>query len=385
MLTPPLRALAASAVLLAAGTWAGEPAHADTGGDGVPEGEEGQAPLAVEAARTGQLGTDLITRMRLHRRPADFRGRDLCLQVFRGWERTPRSSLCLVGTGRSLAVRRDRHDSAGRPAEGGRVPARIRSAGRALELRVRLDRAGLRPGGHRWRIVSEPEGPVGSAYPNRGDGLLRIHRPQPTGCVPSGPSRAYNGSRSRRRVALTFDDGPGPYTSRVLAILRAHRARATFFVVGQEVHGRARLLRRMAAEGHEIANHSYRHEHLPSAASLAATSRVVRRATGFRPCRFRPPGGFTGARLLGDVRRLGMTSVMWDVDPADYLAQAPATLARRVSSNVRPGSIVVLHDGGGNRSRTVAALPAILRGLRARRYRAVTVSELLGGAVRYGQ
>jgi peptidoglycan/xylan/chitin deacetylase (PgdA/CDA1 family) len=111
---------------------------------------------------------------------------------------------------------------------------------------------------------------------------------------------------------------------------------------------------------------------------MAETNRRIKAASGFEPCLFRPPGGAFNSRVVSDARRLGMTTVIWDVDPADWSRPGTSAIYSRVVSATRPGSIVIMHDGGGDRSQTVAALPRIIRTLRHRGYSFVTVTKLLG-------
>jgi peptidoglycan/xylan/chitin deacetylase (PgdA/CDA1 family) len=137
--------------------------------------------------------------------------------------------------------------------------------------------------------------------------------------------------------------------------------------------------------GDEIGNHSYHHENDPSRSSMAATNSAIRRVTGFEPCLFRPPGGAFNSRVVGDAHALGMTTIIWNVDPRDWSTPGSSAIYSRVVSAARPGAIVVMHDGGGNRSETVAALPHIIKALRSRGYRMVTVSKLLGQRTIWGE
>jgi peptidoglycan-N-acetylglucosamine deacetylase len=177
---------------------------------------------------------------------------------------------------------------------------------------------------------------------------------------------------------LTFDGGPSKHTPGVLRTLRRYRAHATFFLRGDSIRGRAHIMRRALKGGHELANHSYSHPLLPSFRQLARTSRMIRRVTRFKPCLFRPPFGAWNSRLIRDARRLGMLTIYWDVDSHDSVGADAATAFSRVVGLARGGSIVLMHDGEGQRSATRAALPRILRTLRRRGYRLVTVSQLLG-------
>jgi beta-N-acetylhexosaminidase len=162
--------------------------------------------------------------------------------------------------------------------------------------------------------------------------------------------------------------------------------RATFFVVGEWVHLRPEtegVLRRMRRDGDAIGDHSYTHHILAAGGRVARrelrwTDALIRRYGGAEPCVFRPPYGAKSARLVALARREGMTTVNWDVDPSDYFRPGAQVIADRVLHQVRPGSIVLMHDGGGYRDQTVAALPQIIERLRARGYRFATVPRLLG-------
>jgi peptidoglycan/xylan/chitin deacetylase (PgdA/CDA1 family) len=117
---------------------------------------------------------------------------------------------------------------------------------------------------------------------------------------------------------------------------------------------------------------------------MAATSDAIRSATGFEPCLFRPPGGAYDSRVVSDASSLGMTTVIWDVDPKDWSRPGTGAIYSRVVDNTRPGSIVLMHDGGGDRSQTVAALPHIIKTLGDRGYRFVTVTKLLHNRLIWG-
>ncbi len=182
----------------------------------------------------------------------------------------------------------------------------------------------------------------------------------------------------RNLVALSFDDGPSAYTPRILRLLRRYDSTATFFEVGQVIPGHERVMRRIVRSGSEIGNHSMHHDADPSHRDLAATSAAIRVASGFTPCLFRPPYGVIDGRLVRRARMLGMQTVRWSVDPDDWERPGTRRIYARVVSHVRPGSIVMLHDGGGERDQTVAALPGILANLHRRGYRTVTVTRLLG-------
>jgi peptidoglycan/xylan/chitin deacetylase (PgdA/CDA1 family) len=207
----------------------------------------------------------------------------------------------------------------------------------------------------------------------------------PTGCTHGGAPFRTHGSRRKKRIAIGFDDGPSDYTLKVLKVLRQFDAHATFFEIGQETSGRARTMRKILAQGSEIGNHSLHHEFYPSSESLHETNHLIRAATGFRPCDFRPPDGHVNPGLIGRARAEHLVTVNWDVDPRDWVDPGVSAIASGVIHHARNGSIVVMHDGGGDRSQTVAALPSILSHFRARGYQFVTVTELLGNHFIYPQ
>jgi peptidoglycan/xylan/chitin deacetylase (PgdA/CDA1 family) len=188
--------------------------------------------------------------------------------------------------------------------------------------------------------------------------------------------RASGAARVARAVALTFDDGPSPqYTPRILAALTRLRVRATFFVIGYLAEANPDLVRRELRLGMSVGNHSYNHPEVPPFDQLpprllgdeiALGGQVLSRL-GARPRLFRPPGGSSSPALVRAAAALGQRVVLWSVDPADWSPGSSAKeITKRVLSAVRPGSIVILHDGGGDRSATLAALPAIVRGIRHR-------------------
>lgn len=199
------------------------------------------------------------------------------------------------------------------------------------------------------------------------------------------------GLRLRREVALTFDDGPSEWTPDLLDVLGAHGARGTFYVLGASIPGREAVVRRTAAEGHELGNHCATHLD-PAGLSdeelrveLDATSEAIREITGAAPRTFRPPYAGRDERVARVAAEAGLRpTVLRSVDPADWRTDDPSEIAERVIAGLRPGAIVCLHDGippanrgTGSRVATVTALEPILRALQARRLAAVTVSELL--------
>jgi peptidoglycan/xylan/chitin deacetylase (PgdA/CDA1 family) len=186
------------------------------------------------------------------------------------------------------------------------------------------------------------------------------------------------------RVALTFDDGPHPdFTPRLLDILRRHRARATFFVVGDPSAAHPDLLRRIARAGHEVANHTLHHRPLTGLSRGGLLSELdgvqkmldplsARRAR--RPRLFRPPGGRFDADVLSTARAAGYHMILWTVLPKDHDQPPADEILRRVLADVSDGGVILLHSGVES---TVEALPLILDALALRGYRCVTVGDLL--------
>ena len=183
-------------------------------------------------------------------------------------------------------------------------------------------------------------------------------------------------------VALTVDDGPHPeWTPRMLELLERHRIRATFFLVGARVREHPELAREVLAAGHLIGNHSMWHPQpfaaLPPArvrAEITETQREIVEATGFTPRLFRAPGGNWSPRVLRATAALDLTPVDWTVNPSDWRSPGVPRIARTLSAS-RPGQVLLCHDGGGDRSQTVAALESVLPGLLARGLRFVTPAE----------
>jgi peptidoglycan/xylan/chitin deacetylase (PgdA/CDA1 family) len=207
--------------------------------------------------------------------------------------------------------------------------------------------------------------------------------PPATAVVHTAPPVAEVATRT---VALTFDDGPGPATPAVLDILHRNGVRATFFVIGQRAAAEPEMLRRIAADGHALGNHSWSH-HIPSAkagwkrstltAEIERANRAILAATGLKPCLFRPPGGIVkGAGKA--TRTAGLSTILWSTDPRDWAASAGKKSASVIRKRVAAGlteehPVILLHDGGGNRSATVDALQGIIDDYRARGYQFVTL------------
>jgi peptidoglycan-N-acetylglucosamine deacetylase len=209
-------------------------------------------------------------------------------------------------------------------------------------------------------------------------------RYRPVGCARRGPAVAYRDGRpSRKVVALSFDDGPWPDTPAFVRMLEAQRVPATFFMIGEQVTARYRAtLRRELRDGDALGDHTYTHPDLVSAGGvygqLDRTIVAIRRLTGYAPCVFRPPYGDYDQSVVNAARSLGLATILWGVDPSDWALPGVGAIEQRVLAQVRPGSIILSHDGGGSRAETLTAYPYIIRALRARGYRFETVPRLLG-------
>jgi len=189
-----------------------------------------------------------------------------------------------------------------------------------------------------------------------------------------------------KKIALTFDDGPWPaQTDAVLDILKAEGVPATFFMVGSRVKQNPAVARRVAREGHAIGNHTYRHADVSSSSpekvssELSGTNGVIITTTGVVPRWFRPPGGNINDQAYTEAAKQGLGTALWTVDPRDWgRGQTAAAIEKGVVNATRPGSVILLHDGGGDRSQTIAALPKIIRRLKAAGYEFVLLDDLPG-------
>ena len=194
----------------------------------------------------------------------------------------------------------------------------------------------------------------------------------------------YGARTSTKIVALTFDDGPWPgQTEKILRILREQKVKASFFMIGYLVKRNPALARKVASEGHLVGNHTAGHQLLTKMTAaqidkqLSGAERLLEADTGATVRWFRPPGGRMSPVALARVRDAGLKVAMWSVDPQDWRRGRKASqIAHGVVARVKPGSVVLMHDGGGDRAQTIRALPVIIRSLRSRGYRFVTLDEI---------
>ena len=198
------------------------------------------------------------------------------------------------------------------------------------------------------------------------------------------------GPREGKRIALTFDDGPTEqFTPQVLDILREHQVPATFFVCGENVERHPDLLRRIVAEGHEVGNHTYSHLYLyfksrrRMVEEIDRTQAIIESVAGIRPNIFRPPFGARWFGLVPTLLERGMHMIMWSATGYDWSKDVPG-ITRATLRALRPGAVILLHDGREtrpaaeiDRSQTVSALPAIIAGARERGFTFAPLREFL--------
>lgn len=197
-------------------------------------------------------------------------------------------------------------------------------------------------------------------------------------------SPLFQGNPRLPEVALTFDDGPLPSsTPQILAILQRFGIKASFFCIGQQVLAYPTIVRQESTDGDLVEDHTWSHPnlvYLPVPAlsrQLSMTENTIYRFTSTLPTFFRPPYGATDATVLAQAKKLHLSIVMWSVDPRDWSLPGSQAIIARVLSATHNGSIILLHDGGGNRAQTIAALPTIINALQARGLRFVTIQQLV--------
>jgi peptidoglycan/xylan/chitin deacetylase (PgdA/CDA1 family) len=213
----------------------------------------------------------------------------------------------------------------------------------------------------------------------------------------AGPRRAASGTASaqpafttsqaprgaatagKKVIALTFDDGPGPFTSAVLSVLEQSRVPATFFEIGDEVARNPQIARMVVAAGYPVEDHTWSHPDLTAipitgvASQIDMTQAEIQAVTGTTPECVRPPYDAWNGAVLNQVASRGLTTMSYSVDPKDWTLPGVQVIADRVVSAAFPGAVVDMHDAGGDRSQTVAALPQIISRLRAMGYSFVPI------------
>jgi peptidoglycan/xylan/chitin deacetylase (PgdA/CDA1 family) len=356
------------------------------------------APQRLAHANLSQAGRKLIFSLRtgspvalsqLQPQPDARRAgaRYLCLALSR-----PGGSgelrLCLGGRHSQRRIGEEIVNAAGRPTKKGSVRATVkRPSPRRLVVALAPGDAGLAPRRYSWRTIEsrgcKPGEKCATALPAKGGFSFRLRPVRTVGCSGGSAGLVSNGPRDANAVALTFDDGPSEYTAGFLQVLREKGVHGTFFEIGQEMAGRKATMRQILAEGNELGDHTENHVEYPGYAQIAGAARRIEEYTGFKPCLFRPPGGAVNSAVIATAGSLGMRTITWDVDPQDWSTPGTGAIYSNIVDNAKPGSIILMHDGGGPRGETLEALPQIIDTLRARGYAFETVSELLGYRLLY--
>jgi peptidoglycan/xylan/chitin deacetylase (PgdA/CDA1 family) len=196
-------------------------------------------------------------------------------------------------------------------------------------------------------------------------------------------SVVFQGSSNLPEVALTFDDGPSIYTPQVLSILQANSIHATFFCVGEWVSYYPNYVQQEYSAGNVVGNHTWDHPDLTTLSTtdvqtqINKTSTLIQQTIGVQPTLFRPPYGAINASVKGQIAQMNLTPVLWNIDTQDWTRPGSDAIVNAVVGQAGNGDIILMHDGGGDRSQTVAALPRIIQGLRARGLQMVTVPQLI--------
>ena len=224
-----------------------------------------------------------------------------------------------------------------------------------------------------------------------GVGLRRVERGHFSGKIAlvettQAAPLVATGSAKRKLIALTFDDGPSPsYTPSILAILKQHAARATFFELGICAVGHQDLVRAVVAGGHEIAVHSWNHPQLTKLGSAQVQDDLRRCLELFHkivgpdlPLHWmRPPYGATNASVRASIEAVGLKQILWNVDTNDWRRPGASVIYQRLMNGARDGAVVLMHDGGGPREGTVEAVRQAVPALIAKGYELVTLSEMM--------
>lgn len=203
-------------------------------------------------------------------------------------------------------------------------------------------------------------------------------KPEPAP-APAAPTPAP--TTGNKVIALTFDDGPGPYTEKLLDILDKYDAKATFFLIGSKVSARANTLRRMQSRGHQLGNHSWSHPELNKvsteqlASEIDQTNNAIKQAVGTKPNIIRPPYGAFNRAVLEQFRQRGMSAVVWSVDTRDWADRNSEIVCSRAVAGARNGAVILMHD---IHPTSVNAVPCILDSLKQQGYSFVTVQNLIG-------
>ena len=197
---------------------------------------------------------------------------------------------------------------------------------------------------------------------------------------PPEPDPVVRDDDAGKVIYLTFDDGPSAgHTRRVLELLDDYEAKATFFQVGEVAAARPELTRAVVEKGHALGSHTWNHKDLRKLSrraeshQITRTSAVLSRISGRPITCLRPPYGAKNARVMSVIRSKKLAMKLWDIDPRDWKKPGASVIAKRIISRAHPGAVVLMHDGGGNRSQSVKALKRILEALGKKGYRYETL------------
>ena len=239
-----------------------------------------------------------------------------------------------------------------------------------------IGQASLLPSAYGEMTIKVPTATVAKYLQNStAQKLASFPEPPEPKPAPAAPTAANPG----KVIALTFDDGPGPYTAHLLDILNQHDTKATFFLIGSKVSAQADVLRRMHAHGHQLGNHSWSHPELPKlpvnqiASEIDRTNDAIKQAAGVTPAILRPPYGAVNSAVLEQLRLRGMSSILWSVDTRDWADRNSDIVCSRAVAGAHPGAIILMHD---IHQTSVNAVPCILNALKQQGYSFVTIQRL---------
>ena len=240
-----------------------------------------------------------------------------------------------------------------------------------------LGQASLLPSSYGELTITVPISSV-SKYLQNPTARKLANIPKPPEPKPE-PAPAPAPTTGNKVIALTFDDGPGPYTAHLLDILDQYGAKATFFLIGSKVSGQASVVRSIQARGHQLGNHSWSHPELPKlsvdqiAGEIDRTNEAIRQATGVKPSILRPPYGAVNGVVLEQLRLRNMSSILWSVDTRDWADRNSQIVCSRAVAGARPGAVILMHD---IHQASVNAVPCILSSLKQQGYSFVTIQRL---------
>lgn len=205
----------------------------------------------------------------------------------------------------------------------------------------------------------------------------------PAAASAQAPKKAPVDCTQVKCIALTFDDGPGKYAGTLLDTLKKYDAKVTFFLEGQYVKSRPQYVKRMAAEGHELGNHSYKHpdftklEPWDIRSEIQKTQDAVKKAAGVEPKLLRPPYGMADLQVSEIASEFGMPIVLWTGGSEDWKTKNVEAIKKKTLEVAKPGAIILMHDWV---KQTVDAMPSIVKSLQKKGYHLVKVSDLVKDA-----